>query len=162
WYEGTVGDTTVPVDTTDTLTVSPAQTTNYWVRITNACGMTESAPATITVTVPCDVPLITAQPQATSIVSGGTATMSVAVIGTAPLSYQWYSGSTGDTSTPLSGTASDTITVTPAATTSYWARITNTCGAADSEAATVTVTCSTGCGGGGGDGGGGGPKPFIG
>jgi len=62
------------------------------------------------------------------------------VSGTGPFSYQWYSGGSGNTSTPVSGGTSVTVT-TPAltATSSFWVRVANAYGAADSAAATVTV-----------------------
>ena len=46
-------------------------------------------------------PTITAQPQSQTIASGQTATLSVAATGTAPLSYQWYVGPSGTTTTPI-------------------------------------------------------------
>ncbi|MEV4320099.1 ExeM/NucH family extracellular endonuclease [Actinocrispum sp. NPDC049592] len=86
-------------------------------------------------------PTITTQPQDSSVTSGGTATLTVVANGTAPLSYQWYTGTAGDTSNPIAG-ATGTSFTTPAlsATTSYWVRVTNAVGQADSRTATVTVT----------------------
>ena len=87
----------------------------------------------------CAAPSITAQPQGRSLRRGESAVLSVTATGAAPLSYQWYRGGAGDTSTPV-GTGSDTLTTPPlAATASYWVRVANACGAADSAAATVTV-----------------------
>jgi hypothetical protein len=82
---------------------------------------------------------ITAQPQGTTISSGETATLSVSVTGTAPLSYQWYRGSTGDTSAPVGTNAASFTTPALTATTSYWVRVSNACGHVDSTSATVTV-----------------------
>ncbi len=84
-------------------------------------------------------PTITAQPQSVTIVTGATTTLSVTATGTAPLTYQWYQGPTGTTTTPV-GTDSPTFT-TPALTTTtpYWVRVTNSVGSVDSAAATVTV-----------------------
>jgi len=53
------------------------------------------------------------------------------------VTYQWYLGLPSDTSTPL-GTGK-TLTVTPTTTTSYWVRITNSCGAQTSGSITITV-----------------------
>ena len=63
----------------------------------------------------------------------------MAATGTAPLTYQWYRGTAPDT-TNLVGTNSASFT-TPALTsaTSYWVRVTNTFGSADSTTATITV-----------------------
>ena len=49
----------------------------------------------------CTSPAITAQPQDQVIPSGGTATLTVTATGTAPLHYQCYQGSSGDTSNPV-------------------------------------------------------------
>src|SRR5207302_2940620 len=84
----------------------------------------------------CASPSITAQPQSTTITGGGSATLSATAGGTTPLAYQWYSGSTA-----ISGATSSSITVSPSSTTSYFVRVTNTCGTVDSATATVTV-CS--------------------
>ena len=46
-------------------------------------------------------PTIGTQPQDSTIVSGATATLTVAAAGTGPLSYQWYQGVAGDTSIPV-------------------------------------------------------------
>jgi hypothetical protein len=52
WYIGASGVTTAPIAgaTSPSLTVTPASTTSYWVRLTNACGTLDSTAATITVT----------------------------------------------------------------------------------------------------------------
>ena len=62
------------------------------------------------------------------------------------LSYQWYEGASGTTTTPV-GTNSPTFT-TPAltATKSYWVRVSNECGNVASNAATVTVCIPPGIG----------------
>ena len=90
----------------------------------------------------CAPAAITAQPQAASIAAGDSATLSVSVTGSEPLTFQWYSGASGDTSNPIADATAASITVTPAATTSYWVAIANACGNANSEAATVTVGCT--------------------
>ena len=48
----------------------------------------------------CTPPWIASQPQSQTIASGNTATLFVAATGTTPFSYQWYQGSSGDTSQP--------------------------------------------------------------
>lgn len=85
-------------------------------------------------------PSITTQPQSTTINAGETATLTVAASGSAPLTYQWYQGTSGNTATPV-GTNSASFT-TPAlfATTSYWVRVSNSAGNSDSNTATVTVS----------------------
>jgi hypothetical protein len=92
---------------------------------------------------PCVPPSITQQPSAATITSGATAQLSVVPAGTAPFSYQWYSGASGNTAGPVSGGFSSTLLVSPSATTSYWVRVTGQCApSADSSSATVTVTAA--------------------
>lgn len=91
--------------------------------------------------IPAVAPAITTHPQSQSILSGQTATMNVVATGTAPLSYQWYIGTSGTTTTPVGGATSTSYT-TPAltTTTSYWVRVSNLAGAADSNTATISIT----------------------
>jgi DNA-binding beta-propeller fold protein YncE len=72
-------------------------------------------------------PTIVTQPSSQTIDSAQSATLSVAATGTPPLTYQWYQGQSGDTSTPIQGATSSSYT-TPAslpATTSYWVAVSN-------------------------------------
>jgi DNA/RNA endonuclease G (NUC1) len=141
WYQGAAGVTTTPVGTNSSSFTTPAltATTSYWARVTNSQGSADSTAATITVGAQVVAPSISQNPQSQTIASGQTATLTVAALGTAPLSYQWYQGATGVTTTPV-GTNSPSFT-TPAltATTSYWARVSNAGGFADSAAAVITV-----------------------
>jgi len=109
------------------------------VRVTNTAGTANSNTATITIGV--TPPTITTQPQSQTIGSGQTATLSVTAAGTGPLSYQWFTGSSPTTTNPISGATASSFT-TPAltSTTSYWVRVTNAAGTANSNTATVTVT----------------------
>jgi hypothetical protein len=88
----------------------------------------------------CTPPAITFQPASATISSGSSATLSVAASGTTPFTYQWFTGASGNTGSPISGATGTSITVSPTTTTSYWARVTNSCGSANSATATVTVT----------------------
>ena len=140
WYQGAAGVTTTPVGTnSSSLTVTPAATASYWVRITNSCGSTNSAAAAVTVCVP---PSIATQPASQTINSGMTATLTVAASGSGPFAYQWYEGASGVTTTPVGTNSSSFTTPALAATKSYWVRVTSACngGVANSSAATVTVT----------------------
>lgn len=83
---------------------------------------------------------ITSQPAATTVATGQTAALAVSVNASPAPTYQWYRGTTGDTSSPVSGAVAATLTTPPlTASTSYWARATSSAGAADSGSATVTV-----------------------
>ncbi|HEX6083719.1 MAG TPA: N,N-dimethylformamidase beta subunit family domain-containing protein [Thermoanaerobaculia bacterium] len=125
-YEWFTGSTSV--GTGSSITVSPTTTTTYFVRVTNSCGTVDSATATVTV---CTPPSIQTQPQSQSITSGQSATLSVGASGTS-LSYEWFTGSTSVGTGP-------SITVSPSTTTSYFVRITGSCGTIDSAVATVAV-----------------------
>lgn len=88
---------------------------------------------------PCTAPAITTQPQSRSVTSGTTVTLTVAATGSTPLTYQWYAGVSGVTTSPV-GTNSPSLTVTPSVTTSYWVRVSNSCGAVNSNTAVITVS----------------------
>jgi PKD repeat protein len=100
-------------------------------------GKTATCTKEITVGVPCTAPSISSHPASTTICANNTATLSVTATGTGPLHYQWYKGA--GTGNPV-GTDSNSFT-TPnlTVTTSYWCRVSNSCGSADSNMATVTV-----------------------
>jgi hypothetical protein len=86
----------------------------------------------------CTPATITAQPVSASLV-GAEVTLSVSASGDVPLAYQWYAGAKGNTANPLGGETQPAVSVTPKVTTTYWVRVTNSCGSVDSDAATVTV-----------------------
>lgn len=88
----------------------------------------------------CTAPSISAQPASRSITSGTSTALSVTANGTAPLSYQWYIGASGNTASPISGATGFSVTVAPTSTTTYWVRVSSSCGTANSASATVTVT----------------------
>jgi predicted extracellular nuclease len=86
-------------------------------------------------------PTITSQPADKTISAGQTATLTVATTGTAPLKYQWYAGTSGDTSMPLPGATGPSFTTPPlTSSAAYWVRVSNVAGSVDSNTATVTVT----------------------
>lgn len=91
---------------------------------------------TASVTVP---PAITAQPTLTNaILNGQSKNLSITATG-GGLSYQWYEGLSGDTSTPVGGATSATYSASPASSKFYWCRATNARGTADSDEALVYV-----------------------
>jgi hypothetical protein len=143
WYIGNSGDTSTPIGgaTSNSFTTpSLTETTTYWVRATNPFGTADSDSATVMVGAAPIAPTFTLQPADSSISSGETETLVVEVDGTLPITFQWYAGNSGDTSSPIGG-ATGTEYETPALTetTSYWVRATNTGGSADSETAVITV-----------------------
>ena len=138
WYQGPLGTTTTPVGTNSSSfsTTALTATTTYWVRVTNAAGPVDSGLATVTV---ATAPSITNQPASTTIISGQRATLTVTASGTAPLSYQWYQGSVGITTTPVGENSSSFTTPVMTTTMTYWVRVSNLAGNINSSIATVTV-----------------------
>ena len=84
-------------------------------------------------------PFITRHPTHEGSASATLSTISVTAIGTAPLSYQWYTGATGDTTSPMGGKTSSSLTVPVMADqpVSYWVRVSNSHGSVDSQATIV-------------------------
>ena len=89
----------------------------------------------------CTAPSITSQPPSGSIRAGMSVTLTVGATGTS-LAYQWYIGSPGNTASPISGATGASLTTTPAQTTTYWVRVSNSCGSANSAGATITVVAA--------------------
>jgi hypothetical protein len=88
---------------------------------------------------PCNAVSITGTSGGGNVPSGGNKNLSVTASGTAPLSYQWYEGASGDTSNPV-GTNSSSYTATNITTTrNFWVRVSNTC-PSSANSATITVT----------------------
>ncbi|HJQ38411.1 MAG TPA: hypothetical protein VKB93_14835 [Thermoanaerobaculia bacterium] len=88
----------------------------------------------------CTPPSITQQPTSRTISSGAGTTLTVIAGGTTPFTYQWYLGTSGNVSQPISGATVSSLSVGPTTTTNYWVRVSNACGSVDSATATVTVT----------------------
>ncbi|MCX6875121.1 MAG: cohesin domain-containing protein [Verrucomicrobia bacterium] len=85
---------------------------------------------------------IASHPASVTIEGGTTTTLSVVASGTAPLTYQWYQGTSGTTTTPV-GTNSDSFIPPPLfANASYWVKVTNASNpsGANSNTAIVTIT----------------------
>ncbi len=88
---------------------------------------------------PATGPSITTQPASQEVQSGTAVVLTVAASGD-DLTYQWYTGNSGDTASPVSGATSNTLTTGAlTASTNYWAQITNSGGSADSDTAVVNV-----------------------
>ncbi len=98
-----------------------------------APGTNTSAPP------PADAPSITTQPTNQEVQSGTAVVLSVAASGD-DLTYQWYTGNSGDTASPVAGATAGTLdTGALSVSTSFWVQITNTGGTANSETAVITV-----------------------
>jgi sugar lactone lactonase YvrE len=141
----------VAVNASCTLNLSFAPTTGSVSPGTTVSGtltLTDNAPnspqaISLTAAAIATPPTITTQPTSQTINSGQTANLTVAASGTSPLTYQWYQGNSGDTSHPATGgtgNAGPSYQTPPlTAITSYWVRVSNSAGSADSNTATITV-----------------------
>ncbi|HXH18837.1 MAG TPA: choice-of-anchor L domain-containing protein, partial [Chitinophagales bacterium] len=105
--------------TNASITVSPASTATYNVTVTNSGGCTASASATVTVS-----PSLTASISPAALCAGGSATLTAS----GGTTYSWSTGAT-----------SQSITVSPASTTSYSVTVTDGGSCSASASRTVTV-----------------------
>jgi len=129
---------------TATLTIASAQIAeagSYTVVVTDAAGSVTSAKATLTVDTP---PSITTQPASRTVAAKATATFSVKVTGTAPLSYHWRENGTnlvnGD---GISGATGSTLTITKVESSNagtYSVVVTNLVGSVTSSSVVLTVS----------------------
>jgi hypothetical protein len=141
WYAGASGNTVAPIAnaTTTSLTVNPVVTTAYWVRITNDCDPPADSGTVFAIVNNCPPVTIGSQSTDATILEGHSATLAVSATG-GTISYQWYAGTTGVTTSPISGATNSSLTVTPSKTSSYWLRASNSCGSSlDSNTITITV-----------------------
>lgn len=116
--------------TSGTLDLNPRVAGTFFVRVASSCG---SADSTFT-TFPCQTAAITSQPTAnpSTVVSGGSSTLSIGVTGTSNV-IQWF-----NSSNVFIGYGAS-ILVTPTATTTYYALVSNPC-TSTLTSANVTVT----------------------
>lgn len=140
WYAGETGDISAPVanGTSASISVSPAVDTRYWVRI-KGCGSSQEDSAAVLVTV-CTPPTVPSQSVSAWLVKGSTRELHLFNVTGTNLTYRWYRGTAGDTTNQI-GTSSS-VFVNPTNTTSYWGRVSNGCGTADSATIIVSV-CAT-------------------
>jgi len=115
----------------------------------------------------------TATETASTVASGQSVTLTVTPSGTGPFTYQWYQGTAGDTSDPISGATSSSYTTPPlsgsnsgsaprlksaaarsntpssnggSTTYSYWVQVTTSSGVVE-DSATITITVTGGSSG---------------
>jgi hypothetical protein len=139
WYAGSSGNTAAPIAnaTTPSLTVKPAVTTAYWVRIINDCDPPADSGTVFAIVNNCPPVTIDSQSGDAAILEGKSTTLTASASG-GTVSYQWYAGTTGVTASPI-GTGSS-VTVTPSTTSAYWLRASNSCGSSiDSTTITIVV-----------------------
>jgi hypothetical protein len=142
WYTGATCNTAISGATSSTYSASPATTTTYSYRVTDASQGTPGASAcssgdVVTVNSVLTAGAITASSPA--IDSGQSVTLTANPTGgTGPYSYQWYTAS--GCASPIPGAASSTYVASPSSTSTYYYKVTDSLSAtACSAGDTVTV-----------------------
>jgi autotransporter-associated beta strand protein len=132
WFTGSCGGTSA--GTGNSITVSPASSTTYYVRYSGTCNTTTCVSVFVTVNSPSVAP--TGITGTTTICAGGstTLTLSGGTPGTGATA-EWFTGSCGGTS---AGTG-NSITVSPASSTTYYVRYNGTCNTTSCASVLVTV-----------------------
>ncbi len=139
--DGGANFTDIPGATSNTLTftTSASQDGNkYRAVFTNAAGSDTTTAATLTVNT---APTVTVNPSAATVCEGATGSFTAAANGKPSPSVQWQVSS-GGPFTDIPGATSTTLTFTATAADNgkqYRAVFSNTCGSANSNAATLTV-----------------------
>lgn len=122
-----------------TLTVSPAATTQYWVRLTNSCGTSDSLTVVVNVTASNCPAVIVGTPTATA---GANGTFTLAVSATSSgssLTYAWFLVTTGGSTQVGTG---NNLVVTPVGAASYFVRVTNACGNFTNSTTVMASSCT--------------------
>ncbi len=114
--------------------VAPAHAGSYEVVVTNPCGSVTSNAATLTVGV---APAITTQPSSRTACTGTSTTFTVSASGTPTLAYQWRKNGVVIAGATASMFTIGSVTTGDAGT--YDVVVTNSCGFATSNGATLTV-----------------------
>jgi len=128
WYSGSCGGT--HVGSGNDLTVTPTTSTTYYGRWESNCGNTSCKSIEVTVNPLPDAPTsVSASSQ--SILVGESIELSYS--GGSGDTFEWYSGSCGDTSVG----SGNNISVSPTSTTTFYGRWENSCG--ESQCSSVTV-----------------------
>jgi len=145
WYRGAQLDTSSPMGTGLTLTVQPAVSTQYWVRVSTPCRYVDSVPALVTVS-GCTQPVITAQSGNTTIASDQTVNLSVTAQNTWDMRYQWYLWNSSTSAwSAISGATATTYVESPTTVSNtYMVSLWNSCGLttnSTSMAITRTPAC---------------------
>jgi Cysteine-rich secretory protein family len=154
WFVDAIGFSNVSALTNNTLTslptnsglFTPATEGTYLMSVMPVISGRDFPGAYQTLTVTTGVPTppsISSHPASTTIDSGSTVTLNVTASGTGPLTYQWYQGASGTTTTPV-GTNSSSFT-SPALTssTSYWVKVTNSVNPSGVNSSTANITVNT-------------------
>ncbi|HEY2093783.1 MAG TPA: hypothetical protein VGJ81_18075 [Thermoanaerobaculia bacterium] len=145
WYRGGQLDTSSPAGTGLTLSVQPAVSTQYWVRVSTPCRSVDSAPALVTIS-GCTQPVITAQSGNTTIASDQSVTLSVTAQNTWDMHYQWYLWDpTASAWSAISwGTSSTYVENPTTVSNTYMVSLWNSCGLT-TNSSSIAITRTPAC-----------------
>ncbi len=143
-YDWDFGDGTAHGTTQNPTHAYATSGTYNWTMTLTMGGQACVQSGQIAVSSTCTAASIATHPASQTIASGSSATLTVVASGSAPFNYQWYHGASGNTSTPVGTDSYSYATAALTTTTSYWVSVTNGCGQADSQTATIMVTASGG------------------
>ncbi|MGA2690738.1 MAG: immunoglobulin domain-containing protein [Opitutaceae bacterium] len=139
-YQWLVNGIPIANATTTVLTLPSVQLSDagtYSVVASNGAGSATSLGAVLTVTAVPFAPIFQYQPSATSVTVGGTASLSVGIVGSPPITYQWSKGGV-----PIPGAVSSWLnfpTVSLADAGSYSVVIADPAGTVSSSSVALTV-----------------------
>ena len=150
WYHDNSGRTANPIrgetsDSYTTVVFFSAGTRRFWVRVTGPSGHVDSNTAVVRIIAATSAIVITSHPSSASINTGVRRTLTVVATGSS-LRYQWYTGNSGSTGSPISGATGRTYRTPSYSTTGtrrFWVRVRNSSGSTDSNTATISVTTAT-------------------
>jgi hypothetical protein len=140
-YQWSVGGTPIAGATTATFTLPNVQLTDagtYAVVARSVFGSANSAGAVLSVSASPIAPIFQYQPSTTSVTVGGTASFSVGVVGSPPITYQWSKNGTAIPGATSSGLTFTTVKATDAG--SFSVAIADPAGTVTSANATLAVS----------------------
>ena len=144
-YQWLMDGSPIPGATSATVTMQHVQNSDagtYSVVVTNPAGSQTSLGAVLTVAPAAFAPIFQYQPSDTSVTAGGTATLIVGVVGSPPITYQWYKGGVA-----VPGATSTSLTFAPAAASdagTYTVVISDSAGQLTTQGAALTVQAAGG------------------
>jgi len=142
WLSGKNPNGLSPIDgapDASSLTISPAETTWFGVRVSNSSGNARSESAKVTVIDCAAVPTVTPDPPSSHVVMGNGAVLTADFNGATASSIQWYRVTESGNEAIAGGTTSTLMTGPLSATTTFFAIATTECGVITTPQSTVTV-----------------------
>jgi hypothetical protein len=134
WYFGTTAIAGATNSALAWASVTASNAGNYYLTVSNVTGVVTSSVATLTVLTP---PSILTEPKSQTVIATTAASFSSVATGTAPLSIQWYFGTTA-----LAGATNSILSWASVAASNagnYYLTVSNAAGVAASSSATLTV-----------------------